>query len=78
MFNSINVIACKNNVGAFIEIDIKKADSKAIEEIKIALDEYGVVFFRNQNLDSASYVSFAKQFGQCADYPMLKGLDGFP
>ena len=38
MFNSINVIACKNNVGAFIEIDIKKADSKAIEEIKIALD----------------------------------------
>ena len=78
MFNSINVIACKNNVGGFIEIDIKKADSKAIEEIKIALDEYGVVFFRNQNLDSASYVSFAKQFGQCADYPMLKGLDGFP
>ena len=23
-------------------------------------------------------MSFAKQFGQCADYPMLKGLDGFP
>ena len=78
MFNSIKVTPCKNNVGAFIAIDIKNADSNAIEEIKIALDEYGVVFFRNQSLDSASYVSFAKQFGKCADYPMLKGLEGFP
>ena len=78
MFNSIKVDPCKNNVGAFIDIKIETANAKSIEEIKIALDEYGVVFFRNQNLNSASYISFAKQFGQCADYPMLRGLDGFP
>ena len=51
MFNSIKVTPCKNDVGAFIKIDIKNADSNAIEEIKVALDEYGVVFFINQSLD---------------------------
>ena len=61
MFNSIKVDPCKNNVGAFIDIKIETANAKSIEEIKIALDEYGVVFFRNQNLNSASYISFYGQ-----------------
>src|SRR6056300_527718 len=78
MFKLINVKPCKNDVGAFIDADILSSNPEAIEEMKIALDEYGVIFFRQQNLDSASYVKFAKQFGTCADYPMLKGLDGFP
>ena len=78
MFKLINVKPCKNDVGAFIDTDILSSSPKAIEEMKIALDEYGVIFFRNQNLNSEAYVKFAKQFGTCADYPMLKGLDGFP
>ena len=78
MFKLINVKPCKNDVGAFIDADILSSSPEAIEEMKIALDEYGVIFFRKQNLDSSSYVKFAKQFGTCADYPMLKGLDGFP
>src|SRR5210317_680059 len=78
MFKLINVKPCKNDVGAFIDADILSSSPAAIEEMKIALDEYGVIFFRKQNLDSSSYVKFAKQFGTCADYPMLKGLDGFP
>ena len=78
MFKLINVKPCKNDVGAFIDADILSSSPVAIEEMKIALDEYGVIFFRKQNLDSSSYVKFAKQFGTCADYPMLKGLDGFP
>ena len=78
MFKLINVKPCKNDVGAFIDADILSSSPEAIEEMKIALDEYGVIFFRKQNLDSSSYVKFAKQFGTCADYPMLKGLDDFP
>ena len=78
MFKSIKVQPCNNNVGAIIGIDLKSASQESVNEIKLALDEYGVVFFRNQNLDSNAYVNFAKQFGMPADYPMLKGLDSFP
>ena len=78
MFKSIKIQPCKNNVGAIIDTDIQSADPECINEIKIALDEFGVVFFRNQNLDSSAYVSFAKQFGTPADYPMLEGLNKFP
>ena len=76
MFKLINVKPCKNDVGAFIDADILSSSPEAIEEMKIALDEYGVIFFRKQNLDSSSYVKFAKQFGTCADYPMLKASSG--
>lgn len=78
MFKLINLKPCPNNVGAFIESDILSANKEIIEEMKIALDEYGVIFFQKQNLNSALYVNFAKQFGACADYPMLKGLKEFP
>ena len=67
MFKLINLKPCPNNVGAFIESDILSANKEIIEEMKIALDEYGVIFFQKQNLNSALYVNFAKQFGACAD-----------
>ena len=54
-------------------------DSLASYIQKDSLNKYGVIFFRNQNLDSKSYVSFAKKLGKIADYPMLKGLSSkFP
>jgi len=76
--NLINVKPCKNNIGAFIETNLVEANNDIINVIKVALDEFGVVFFRNQNLDSLSYIRFAKKFGVCADYARLKGLDGYP
>lgn len=78
MSEKFNIKPCKNNVGAFIELDINTANINMIEKIKEAVNEYGVIFFRKQNLTSENYVKFAKNFGKCADYPMLKGLDGYP
>ena len=78
MSEKFNIKPCKNNVGAFIELDINTANFNMIEKIKEAVNEYGVIFFRKQNLTSENYVKFAKNFGKCADYPMLKGLDGYP
>ena len=40
-----------------------------------ALNKYGMIFFRRQNLSSKHYVEFAKNFGKLADYPRLKGLN---
>jgi len=50
----------------------------SVRATKQALDNFGVVFFRNQKLDSETYIKFAKQFGPLAEYPMLKGLEGYP
>jgi len=78
MFKFIEVRPCKNNIGAFIKINLNKVNNDIINEIKIAIDEFGVVFFRNQSLSSSCYVKFAKKIGVCANYRRLKGLDDFP
>ena len=78
MHNFIEVQPCKNNIGAFININLNKINNDIINEIKVSLDEFGVVFFRNQSLNSSCYVQFAKKLGICANYQRLKGLDGFP
>tara|TARA_B100001250_G_scaffold352123_1_gene324688 strand:+ start:980 stop:1780 length:801 start_codon:yes stop_codon:yes gene_type:complete len=76
---NIKVEPCKNNVGANIICNLQKVSKEEIDQIKDSLNKFGVVFFRNQNLDSKSYIEFAKNFGPLADYPMLKGLsDEFP
>ena len=78
MSEKINIKPCKNNVGAFIDLDINLANYKIIAKIKEAVNEYGVIFFRKQKLTPENYIKFAKNFGKCADYPMLKGLEGYP
>ena len=78
MYNFIEVTPCKNNIGALININLNKINNDIINEIKVSLDEFGVVFFRNQSLNSSRYVQFAKKLGICANYQRLKGLDGFP
>ena len=76
--NLINVKPCKNNIGAFIDTNLDEANDDIINIIKVTLDDFGVVFFRNQNLNSRSYIQFAKKIGVCADYARLKGMDGYP
>ena len=77
--NKFNIKPCKKNVGAEIICSLRLVKKKEIKLIKNSLNKYGVIFFRNQNLDSRSYVRFAKKLGKIADYPMLKGLSSkFP
>ncbi len=78
MSKKINIKPCKNNIGAFIDIDINLADTFQINKIKEAVNNYGVIFFRKQNLNSECYIKFAKNFGKFFDYPMLKGLKNYP
>jgi len=47
-------------------------------EIKRHWLEHLVVFFRNQNLTETQYMSFAEQFGEPIEYPLVKGIAGFP
>ena len=48
------------------------------EEIRRALLEHQVVFFRDQKLDPAQFMAFARSMGKPVEYPFVKGIDGFP
>ena len=69
----------KNNVGAYIKnTDLKKLNKNQISIIKNALNDFGVIYVKKQNLDSLSYQNFAKLIGELVVYPRLKGLENFP
>ncbi len=53
-------------IGAQIDgVDISQPlDESAVEAIERALDEWKVVFFRDQTLDHESHIAFGRQFGE--------------
>ena len=58
------IIPQKNNVAAEINCDLNgKLTSYKLKQIKSALNNYGLVYFRKQKLSSKSYLNFAKKFG---------------
>jgi taurine dioxygenase len=74
--NNLSITPGTNNVGAYInDIDLKNLNQNKIHEIKNILNQFGVIFIKEQNLDPNSYQSFAKSIGQPVIYPRLKGLD---
>jgi alpha-ketoglutarate-dependent taurine dioxygenase len=47
-------------------------------EIRAAFLEHQVVFFRDQKLDPAQFMAFARAMGRPIEYPFVKGIAGFP
>ena len=74
---SIKIEPFKNNIGAAISCDLKSVKADGIDSFKEALNNYGFVCLRNQNLDPGEYLEFAKLLGKIKDYPMLKDLEGY-
>ena len=52
--------------------------AEMVAEIRAALLEHLVVFFRDQNLTVAKFLAFARTMGEPIQYPLLKGLPGYP
>ena len=69
------IIPGKKKIGAQIICDLKSIKKNHTKKIKYALQKYGMIYFRNQNLSSSNYLKFAKKLGVPADYPRLKGLN---
>lgn len=53
-------------------------DGAIIAEIRQALLDHLVIFFRGQNITPAQHLAFAQRFSEPEEYPMLKGLPDFP
>ena len=73
---NLSITPGTNNVGAYInDINLKNLDQNKTNEIKNILQQFGVIFIKEQNLDPGSYQGFAKSIGQPVVYPRLKGLN---
>jgi len=46
--------------------------------VRQAFLEHQVVFFRDQKLDPAQFMAFARAMGRPVEYPFVKGIAGFP
>jgi len=49
-----------------------------IAEIRQALLDHLVIFFRDQDITPDQHMDFAKRFGDIVEYPLVKGLEGYP
>lgn len=67
-------------LGAEVDgVDLSKPLPVAqVAELRRAWLENLVLFFRDQPLTPTQYLAFAECFGTPTDYPLLKGIDGFP
>jgi len=48
------------------------------KEVRKAFLEHQVIFFRDQTLDPAQFLAFARTLGRPVEYPFVRGLEGFP
>lgn len=53
-------------------------DDDIIAAIRQAWLEHVVIVFREQDLSPARFQAFAERFGELDEYPMVKGIEGFP
>jgi taurine dioxygenase len=53
-------------------------DDDLIAAIRQAWLEHVVIVFREQDLSPARFQAFAERFGELSEYPMVKGIEGYP
>lgn len=67
-------------IGAEISgVDLSRdLDDATVAEIRQALLDHMVIFFRDQDITPEQHLAFAKRFGEPVEYPLVNGLEGFP
>ena len=67
-------------VGAFVEgIDLSlEVSDDARDMLRAALGDYGVLFFRDQELSPEAHLAFAERFGAINVNRFFKAVDGYP
>src|SRR5512145_1961206 len=59
-------------------IDLGKLSAETVAAIRRAFLEHQVIFFRDQKLDPAQFMAFARTMGRPVPYPFVPGIEGFP
>jgi alpha-ketoglutarate-dependent taurine dioxygenase len=78
--NGLEVRRLSGSLGAeILGVDLAaEPGHNVIAAIREVWLDHGVIFFRGQDLPSAKFLTFAKQFGEVVEYPFIKGIEGFP
>lgn len=68
------------SIGAEISgVDLSEAlCPETVLQLRQALLDHGVIFFRDQNLAPGQQMTFAGYFGEAVEYPFVKGLKDYP
>ncbi len=61
--------------GVNLSDDLDDATIAAIRRVWL---DHLVVFFRDQALSPERFLAFARRFGETAEYPFVRGIEGFP
>jgi taurine dioxygenase len=60
-------------------VDLSRPLGKdGMAELRALWLQHLVVFFRNQDLNEKQFMSFAEQLGEPIEYPLVKGIAGYP
>ena len=60
-------------------VDVSRdLDAETVTEIRDALNEHSVVFFRDQTLDVTQHKAFARRFGEIFIHPNFNGMTEDP
>lgn len=78
--NTLDIRPIAGALGAEIHgIDLSRdLSDDTIAEVRQALLDHLVIFFRDQDISPDRHLAFAKRFGETVEYPLVKGLDGYP
>jgi len=78
--SKIDVRPIAGAIGAEISgVDLgKELDEDTVAAIRRAWLDHCVIFFRDQDLPPARFLTFARRFGNVIEYPFIKGLEEFP
>ncbi|MDB5985163.1 MAG: Taurine dioxygenase [Nevskia sp.] len=80
MYQTIQVTPMTQRVGAEIfGVDLTQSlSAQTYDEIRRALTEYQVIFFRDQKLDHDSHKRFGRGFGELIIHPGVPSIEGHP
>ena len=79
-YQHIEIDPATPTIGAYVSgVDLNRVESDAAYgEIKQALWQHGVLFFRKQNLKPESYLRLGQVFGEIERHEFFPHLKGFP
>lgn len=79
MTTQLTITPIKDTIGAIIGgVDLNHLNDETLSQIKDALLKHQVIFFRNQDLQTASQVNLAKSFGSLHIHPVFPTVPNVP
>ena len=78
--NTISIKPVSNGLGAeILGIDLREPlDSETHSILKTAYSDYGVIFFRDQNLTPEQHIAFAENWGNININRFFQAVDNYP